>query len=83
MDQCTRTFSVAKACIMLPKHRWFGGCKINAGCFNASLPAVVETFAQQVCNKYSDIKDSAEVVAAALKYVSAVDRMKERKMRLM
>lgn len=56
--------------MMLLRDPLFVGCDIDVVCFNESLRSVVETFACQVLNQDSDIKGSAEVVAAARTYVS-------------
>lgn len=56
---------------------------MDAVCFNGSPPPVVEMFAQQVLAADLNTKGSAEVVAAARLYVSAMDRTLPRRKSLM
>lgn len=66
MEKCAATFSVANACMKLPlKHRRLVSGKIEPGCFNALLLAIVENFGWEVLVGDSDAKRRSEVFAAA------------------
>lgn len=83
VDRCVRTFSAGKSCMVFSIHQWLFGCEIDALCFEASLPSVVETFALQVLIKDSYINGSAEVFAQALTILSVLDRIQGKEKRMM
>ena len=77
VDLFAGTYSVARACMKLPKHRQYIGCDVDGNCFAYAEDYLVETFARQLINAKSDINtDSDDIQQAAQKYVSEVERKK-------
>lgn len=74
---------MVEACMMLSKLQRLVGSEIDAVHFRALLSSIVETFLQHVLNVDLEIKCRAEVVAADLAYVSAMDRIQARRKWLM
>lgn len=54
LDLCGETFASAKECMTVRKHRMFAGFRIDAACFDASMPSIGEVFVRQVLNEESD-----------------------------
>lgn len=52
---CAGTFSVVKACMLLPQCRQFAECDLDSECVASRLPQFSLVFARQVLNKRSDI----------------------------
>lgn len=55
VDPCAGTFSVAMACMLMPKHRKFVGCDKDDSCLENSMTSLVALFARQILNPNSDI----------------------------
>lgn len=53
LDPYVGTFVMDKACMLVPKYLRFVGCEIEAACFDASMPSVVEIFGRHVLNDKS------------------------------
>lgn len=55
MYACAGTFSVAKACMAVPKHRRFIACEFDPSFKKESLPKVVVLFARQMLSRESGL----------------------------
>lgn len=64
VDLFSGTFVTTKACLELPYHRSFAGCKFDAYSFAASRKSLVETHTRQVLSKKSDVSGADEVLDA-------------------
>ena len=76
LDFFSGTYSVAKACMSLKKHRKFIGGDADLNCFGYAEDSLVETYARQLLDRESDINTTSAVVhKAAQLYVSDVERL--------
>ena len=81
VDPCAGTFSVAMACMLMPKHRKFVGCDKDDSCLENSMTSLVALFARQILNPNSDIdgtdhdKVHAKVLLRELDAIEAKRRL--------
>lgn len=73
VDCCAGTLAVGKAGLSLPEHRRVILCDVDSDVVRQSMPSLVLVFAKQVLSDASDIVGNDEVVAAAKKYISAIE----------
>lgn len=79
---CTGTVCVENGCMILLKHRRFSGREIVAVCLSAPPLSVVGMFVRQLSNEHSDMRGSAEEVAAAQMYLCAMNKIQPKIKRL-
>lgn len=70
---CDRMFSVAKVCMLLPQHRWVGGCDLDLERVASSLQQPCLVLALQILNKGSDISGADDVQQAVFTFVTAME----------
>ena len=77
VDPCSGTFSVAKACLLLPKHRRFVGCDLDPACLQHTEDRLIELFARQLLNPRSDISTRDDkLTSSAQNLVAEIERLK-------
>lgn len=72
------TWSVLKACMMLPQHRRGIACDIDDETLEAGMMQLVEVFAKQVQHELSDIEGNEEVQTAARTFLNSMGRLEMR-----
>lgn len=81
VDACAVTFAVAKACMLLVKHRRFIGCKEDSSCVNEAILLLILLYARQLLSKASEsdgeenVHRSAEVNATLVESIELRKRL--------
>lgn len=66
------TFSVSRACMLLPRHRTFTGCEVDSNCVAEAMLHLILLYARQLLRKESDVNGEEEVRLCADVYVKAI-----------
>lgn len=73
------TFSISKACMLLPRHRRFMGCKVDPICMNEAMKDLILFNARQVLSRDLYIDEKGEICSSAEVYAKAVEAIEEQK----
>lgn len=68
LEFCMETGSVAKTCLLAPKHVRFSGCKGDDYCHSKSMPSILKVFVRQILSDASDINERKGIQEAARWY---------------
>lgn len=79
IDACAGTFSVAKACLLLPKYRLFIKHEVEPGCVAKEMMQMILLYARQVLIKESAIDGKREGRICAEVYVNAAETIELQK----
>lgn len=79
VDAYLCTFSVAKACLLLPKHKIVTGYEENARCVTEVMPQLILLYDRRLLSKKYDIDLEEEVRSSAEMHVKIVEAIELQK----